>query len=146
MFSCIYMQFSCYGCGIYLVVVFFLLKIQLKCCNYIHIRINNNFKTANTVQARKITRACYFIFPGSSGIVNKSLIEEMSTLVRHQLQVHVKEHKPYEKMRYSSILLLLHTLSGISTQMVQNLFCKHILTNETMDMYIENLLKKQNEG
>lgn len=60
---------------------------------------------------------------GYDGLENGDYIDDVNTYIRDDLQVHIRNSRPNEKLRYSNILLCLHTLFGINCQVVDNLFC-----------------------
>lgn len=54
------------------------------------------------------------------------LVDVVYSEARQDLQDLVQHSHPTEKLRYSTLLLSLHTLFGIHCGMLQALFCRHL--------------------
>lgn len=64
----------------------------------------------------------------------------MYSEARQDLQDLVQHNHPTEKLRYSTLLLSLHTLFGIHCGMLQTLFCKHLTDNGGIGAFINDAL------
>jgi len=53
-------------------------------------------------------------------------IERLATEARQDLQDLAKHHRPSERLRYSNLLLTLHTVFGIHCGMLSALFCRQL--------------------
>ena len=62
------------------------------------------------------------------GVQNTAAVDSFNAHVRRVLQAHVRRSQPADKLRYSSLLLCLPPLFGISCRMLEALFCRHIVT------------------
>ena len=71
---------------------------------------------------------------------NVDFVERISSSARQMLQDYVARTRPGDKLRYSHLLLCLHSLFGVNCGMVQTLFCKHVAKNNDMDQHVEDMM------
>lgn len=64
------------------------------------------------------------------------LIEIVYSEARQDLQDLVQHSHPNEKLRYSALLLLLHTLFGIHCGMLHGLFCQHLEKSGGIEAFV----------
>lgn len=81
------------------------------------------------------------LFHTGAGTLERShLADQMYSEARQDLQDLVQHNHPTEKLRYSTLLLSLHTLFGIHCGMLQTLFCKHLTDNGGIGAFINDAL------
>lgn len=88
-----------------------------------------------------LVRMVTLFHTGHSEIENTDFVDKVSNYVRQSLQDHIKETHTSEKLRYSNILLCLHTLYGVNCKMVQSLFCKQQVKSSDMDDFLKGMLQ-----
>lgn len=65
---------------------------------------------------------------GSRMLENVSLVEKANAEAQQHLQSLVQNCYPDDRLRYSKLLLSLYTLFGINCNMLESLFCRHLLS------------------
>ena len=73
------------------------------------------------------------------------LADAVNTEARQRLQEVVQRTHPVEKLRYSTLLLALHTLFGIHCGMLQSLFFRPVNRAANMDEFVWNALRGSEE-
>ena len=69
------------------------------------------------------------VLPVPAGVCHLEMsdhVNKVNSEARQDLQDLVKHQHPDEKLRYSTLLLTLHTLFGIHGGLLQSLFCQHL--------------------
>ena len=74
------------------------------------------------------------------GMQRVDIVERTNSEARQDLQDFVQHSQPNEKLRYSTLLLTLHTVFGINCGMLQALFCKQLATHGGLAVFIGNAL------
>jgi len=65
---------------------------------------------------------------GSAGSLERpDIAERLGAEARQDLQKLAQHYRPSERMRYSALLLTLHTLYGVHCGMLASLFCRQLL-------------------
>ena len=69
-----------------------------------------------------------FVSTGSSTAVleRADVVDRIGTEARQDLQDFAVHHRPLERLRYSSLLLTLHTVFGIHCGQLSRLFCHQL--------------------
>jgi len=70
-----------------------------------------------------------------------NLVDQVNTDARQRLQDLIQRTHSAEKLRYSNVLLLLHTLFGIHCGMLQSLFFRPTPNAAGFDEFVWNALK-----
>lgn len=70
--------------------------------------------------------SCEFV-TGSRMLENVSLVEKANADGQQNLQSLVQHYYPDDRLRYSKLLLSLYTLFGINCNMLESLFCRHLI-------------------
>ena len=83
------------------------------------------------------------LFAGCSGLENSIFVDNIGSKARQALQDHVRRSCPDDKLRYSDLLLYLHTLFGVNCGMVQTLFCAHVAKNSDIDGHVRNMVLRR---
>lgn len=87
-------------------------------------RVQKSYEPINEWIKLHYSRVIYlYVFAGYDGLENADYVDDVNTYIRDDLQVHIRQSRPSEKLRYSNILLCLHTLFGINCKVVDTLFC-----------------------
>lgn len=74
-----------------------------------------------------MTRA-FSLYSGSAGSLERpEVAERLGAEARQDLQKLAQHYRPSERMRYSALLLTLHTLYGVHCGMLASLFCRQLL-------------------
>jgi len=75
-----------------------------------------------------VSASVTLICAGSScgSLQQADTIERLATEARQDLQDLAKHHWPTERLRYSNLLLTLHTVFGIHSGMLVALFCRQL--------------------
>ena len=81
---------------------------------------------------------CSFAGVGSADCVRCS--GRVNTVARQDLQECVLRSHPNERLRYSTLLLSLHTLFGIHCDMLRSLFCQHLKKSGGVQAFIAQAL------
>jgi hypothetical protein len=69
-----------------------------------------------------------FVYVGSAGSLERpDIAERLGAEARQDLQKLAHHYRPSERMRYSALLLTLHTLYGVHCGMLASLFCRQLL-------------------
>ncbi|KAL8594222.1 hypothetical protein ACOMHN_033085 [Nucella lapillus] len=63
---------------------------------------------------------------GNAGVCEPSKVDRFNSQIQKSLQMHVQSTRPRDIMHYSRLLMCLPSLYGISANMVERLFCRHI--------------------
>jgi hypothetical protein len=68
------------------------------------------------------------LYSGSAGSLERpDVAERLGAEARQDLQKLAQHYRPSERMRYSALLLTLHTLYGVHCGMLASLFCRQLL-------------------
>ena len=79
---------------------------------------------------------------GAATLERGDVADLVNTEARHRLQEVVQRSHPSEKLRYSMLLLALHTLFGINCAMLQTLFFRPMpQASGSIDQFVWNALK-----
>ena len=76
-----------------------------------------------------IAYVCLVTFTGSRMLENASLVEKNNADAQQNLQSLVQYCYPDDRLRYSKLLLSLYTLFGINCNMLESLFCQHLISS-----------------
>nr|KAG5704776.1 hypothetical protein BaRGS_015159 [Batillaria attramentaria] len=78
---------------------------------------------------------------GYVGLNRPDVVDSLNSVVQQLLQQHVRVARPDDVMHYSRLLMCLPSLYGISSKMVERLFCRHINSNTDMEVLLKELLQ-----
>lgn len=81
-------------------------------------------------------RVFFVCFPGTGTLERADLADAINTEARQRLQDVVQRSRPAEKLRYSTLLLALHTLFGIHCGMLQALLFRPLPNAATFDEFV----------
>jgi hypothetical protein len=104
-------------------------------------------------QALEISGSEYFYMrlitlfhAGSTAVESAELVARIYSEARQDLQDLSLHQHPTERLRYSTLLLTLHTLFGINCAMLQALFCAPVIGTEPSGFrdYVTRELRKNN--
>ena len=77
---------------------------------------------------------------GAATLERADVADAVNTEARQRLQDVVQRSHPSEKLRYSTLLLALHTLFGIHCGMLQKLFFSPVHRAASIDEFVSNAL------
>lgn len=84
---------------------------------------------------------CFVVRAGYVGLNRPDVVDSLNSVVQQLLQQHVRVSRPDDVMHYSRLLMCLPSLYGISSKMVERLFCRHINRNTDMEVLLKELLQ-----
>ena len=80
---------------------------------------------------------------GAATLERGDVADLVNTEARQRLREVVQRSHPSEKLRYSTLLLNLHTLFGINCGMLQTLFFRPMHRAANIDEFVSNALRGQ---
>ncbi|PVD36785.1 hypothetical protein C0Q70_03775 [Pomacea canaliculata] len=100
-----------------------------------HITFSGDRNTKLTEEQRAVS------ITGYVGLNRPDVVDSLNSVVQQLLQQHVRVSRPDDVMHYSRLLMCLPSLYGISSKMVERLFCRHINRNTDMEVLLKELLQ-----